>query len=105
MNGNMRITADRHPWSLHVELRAGVQGSDGKFQILQPVAYAEIPEGQQADPFLKLSPADAQQLLDELWRCGIRPSQEQGSTGQSAAMQKHLDDMRTIAFHTLKVKP
>jgi hypothetical protein len=105
MNGNMRITADRHPWNLFIELRAGVQAEDGGFSVAMPLVLADLPEGQSADPFMKLTPADAQQLLDELWRCGIRPSQEQGSVGQSAAMQKHLDDMRTIAFHVLKVKP
>lgn len=73
--------------------------------MAQPPVMVDLPAGEAADPFMKLTPADAQQLLDELWRIGIRPSQEQGSVGQSAAMQKHLDDMRTIAFHTLKVKP
>jgi hypothetical protein len=105
MNGTMRITADRHPWNLFIELRAGVETSKGGFAVAQPVLMVDLPDGEIADPFMKLMPADAQQLLDELWRIGIRPSQEQGSTGQSAAMQKHLDDMRTIAFHTLKVKP
>lgn len=105
MNGNMRITADRHPWSMFIELRAGVQNEQGGFSVAKPSVMEPLAEGQIADPFMRLTPADAQQLLDELWRCGIRPSQEQGSTGQSAAMQKHLDDMRTIAFHTLKVKP
>lgn len=105
MNGTMRITADRHPWSLLIELRAGVESRAGGFAVAQPVLMVELPDGEVADPFMKLMPADAQQLLDELWRIGIRPSQEQGSVGQSAAMQKHLDDMRTIAFHTLKVKP
>lgn len=105
MNGNMRITADRHPWSMFIELRAGVQNELGAFSVAQPVVMEPIGDGRMADPFMRLTPADAQQLLDELWRCGVRPSQEQGSTGQSAAMQKHLDDMRTIAFHALKVKP
>lgn len=105
MNGSMRITADRHPWSMFIELRAGIQNEQGAFEVFRPVVMEPIGAGEMADPFMRLKPADAQQLLDELWRCGIRPSQEQGSTGQAAAMQSHLEDMRTIAFHTLKVKP
>lgn len=101
---NMKITADRHPWNMQVELRAALKGEDG-YQVVQRISVAPIADGEVAEPFMRLDPSDAQQLLDELWRIGIRPSQEQGSTGQAAAMQKHLDDMRTIAFHTLKVKP
>ncbi|MBT9571087.1 MAG: hypothetical protein IV106_08260 [Pseudomonas umsongensis] len=101
----MRITADRHPWNMFIELRAGIQNEQGAFVVVQPVVMEPIGEAEITEPFMRLKPADAQQLLDELWRCGIRPSQEQGSVGQAAAMQKHLDDMRTIAFHALKVKP
>lgn len=105
MNGSMRITADRHPWNMFIELRAGVPSEQGGYVVAQPVVMEPIAEGETADPFMRLNPADAQQLMDELWRLGIRPSQEQGSIGQAAAMLRHLDDMRTIAFHTLKVKP
>ena len=103
MNGRMRITADRHPWSRGIELRAGVETENGNFAVAQPLVMAEIPNDQITDPFIRLKPEDAQQLMDELWRVGIRPSQEEGSTGQAAAMQKHLDDMRTLTFHALKV--
>ncbi|MOA04255.1 hypothetical protein D3C78_1237990 [compost metagenome] len=65
----------------------------------------EVGEGERVEPCLSLRHESAQELMDELWRIGVRPSQEEGSTGQAAAMQRHLDDMRTITFHTLKVKP
>lgn len=103
MKGRMQITADRHPWSRSIELRAGVETDHGGFAVAQSLNMVDLPAGQQADPFMRLKPEDAQQLMDELWRCGIRPSQEEGSTGQAAATQRHLDDMRTLAFHALKV--
>lgn len=51
--------------------------------------------GSLREPTLKVSYEAAQRLMDELWRCGIRPTEE-GTAGQVAAMQAHLQDMRRI---------
>jgi hypothetical protein len=40
----------------------------------------------------------AQQLMDDLWRCGLRPSEGTGSAGALAAVKYHLEDMRKIVF-------
>lgn len=45
----------------------------------------------------------AQRLMDDLWSCGLRPTEGAGSAGALAATQKHLDDMRKLVFETLKV--
>lgn len=103
MNGRMRITADRQPWNRCIELRAGVENENGTFAVAQPIVMANQEDGQLTEPFMRLKPEAAQELMNELWRLGIRPSQEEGSTGQAAAMQRHLDDMRTLTFHALKV--
>jgi hypothetical protein len=105
MSERMRITVDRQPWSRAIELRIGVEDDKGNFVVARPVEMHEAAEGERVDPCLSIRPEAAQQLMDELWGIGVRPSQEEGSTGQAAAMQRHLDDMRTITFHTLKVKP
>ncbi len=44
----------------------------------------------------------AQQLMDELWRCGLRPTEGSGSAGSLAATERHLEDMRALVF---KVTP
>ncbi len=49
-------------------------------------------------PMLALSNEEAQQLIDELWRAGLRPTDGSGSAGAMAATQKHLEDMRKISF-------
>lgn len=57
-------------------------------------------------PLLRLSRSDAENLMDQLWHCGIRPSNGTGSTGQLAATETHLADMRKISFDLLaKVQP
>lgn len=46
----------------------------------------------------------AQALIDQLWQCGLRPSQGKQSEGVTAAQARHLEDMRAIAFDRLKVE-
>lgn len=55
-------------------------------------------------PMLRLSIHEAQQLIDELWQCGLRPTEGTGSAGSLAATQAHLKDMRAIAFDLLQMK-
>lgn len=49
-------------------------------------------------PILSLTYKNAQQLMNELWTCGIRPT---GTT--ESATQAHLNDMRAIVAEKLKV--
>ncbi len=51
---------------------------------------------------VNLRPDEAQQLMDELWRVGIKPTSGAGSVGQMAATEKHLEDMRRLVFGPAK---
>lgn len=51
------------------------------------------------NPTVSLSPTAAQQLIDDLWDCGLRPSEGSGSAGAMAATQRHLEDMRALVFN------
>jgi len=48
-----------------------------------------------AAPAANLSQEEAQLLMDYMWAAGLRPSCE-GSAGQLAATEKHLEDMRGL---------
>lgn len=50
------------------------------------------------DPTFQLRIEDAQNLMDNLWHVGLRPSEGSGSAGSLMATQKHLEDMRAIVF-------
>ena len=50
------------------------------------------------DPTMTIHEDSAQQLMDELWKVGIRPSNGEGNVGQIGALKSHLEDMRKIAF-------
>ena len=40
----------------------------------------------------------AQELMDDLWSCGLRPTEGTGSAGAMAAVQEHLADLRRLVF-------
>jgi hypothetical protein len=54
---------------------------------------------------ITLTEAEAQHLMDELWRAGLRPSEGSGSAGALAATQAHLDDMRRLVFEMVVGSP
>lgn len=49
-------------------------------------------------PTFSLESDKAQFLMDELWHCGLRPTEGSGSAGSLAATEKHLQDMRALVF-------
>ena len=47
--------------------------------------------------------AGFQELMDQMWGFGLRPSVVRYQEGKIEAVQTHLDDMRAIVFEKLKV--
>lgn len=92
------IRASRPPWGNVIELRIGDR-SGGKMALAQPATFiTRESDASFVQPMLTLHQGSAQALMDELWNVGIRPSEGTGNTGQVAAMQRHLDDMRKLVF-------
>lgn len=99
------IRVDRRPWDMDrlgvylylTETRDGVPS----MRMAEPLMLRDLkPEGEgiQPQPCFNLKGDEAQQLMDELWRAGIRPTEGAGSVGQLGAVQEHLKDMRTLVF-------
>lgn len=62
-----------------------------------PPVMGAIHEGEAIfEPTLTLTVQQAQQLMDELWSCGLRPTQGSGSAGSLAATERHLKDLQDI---------
>lgn len=55
-------------------------------------------QGDYTSPFMSLYPEEAQQLMNEMYDAGLRPSQSAGSAGQLDAVKYHLEDMRKLVF-------
>jgi hypothetical protein len=101
--GKLYLRASSPPWNLHrhIELRMAV--IDGhKTTVATSLTLVESDQdGVDAPAFLTLSAEMGQQLMDQLWDCGLRPSEGAGSAGQMASVQAHLADMRAIAANRL----
>ena len=74
-------------------------------EIVAPVYGTPLPnDGATPEPSLQLSPEATQQLMDQLWLSGIRPTEGTGSAGSLAATEKHLNDMRAIVSKQLDIQ-
>lgn len=87
-------------FALHLLQISDVNGlpSMGVAQDMRLLTITPEIEGMEHPPLMSLSTDEAQQFMDELWRAGIRPTEGAGSVGQLAAVQRHLEDMRTLVF-------
>ena len=66
--------------------------------MLEPVS-----EGQELRESFRLTRENAQGLMDELWRVGVRPSQEMPTGGELAATKRHLQDMRVLVGKAMDI--
>ncbi len=86
-----------------IDIHIYSRDADGSLTVVTTMNVQRIAQGS-APPDgagLSLRMDEAQRLVDELWDAGLRPSEGSGSAGSLAATQKHLLDMRMIAFAAL----
>ena len=55
------------------------------------------------EPTLRIDMDAGQTLMDDLWNAGLRPTEGAGSARSLRATEKHLSDMRKIAFNKLSI--
>lgn len=98
----LEVRAQRPPWRDGVELLAMVRDDRGT-SIAKPLTLERIDDGDfVSEPTCTLTAKAAQMLMDELWMCGLRPSEGTGSAGSLAATQAHLRDMQAVAMGLLR---
>ena len=93
----MRLRAKREVWSDEIGL-IGIDRVKGNMYRAMNTTMESMPEGSWVDPFIKLSLEEAQEFMDSLYACGIRPSAATGSAGQLDSVKYHLEDMRKLVF-------
>lgn len=77
---------------------------DGRRRATQIVEGERIERGQYVEPTFRLHGESAQQLMDDLWAAGFRPTEGRQSEGMASAQASHLADMRAIAFAKLNIE-
>ena len=94
-----RIRAVREPWLDGISfLIENTEGS--RRRVCTDMTMQEVDEAVEIRPSFTLRHDVAQRLMDELWNCGLRPTEGSGSAGSLAATQRHLEDMRSLVFKT-----
>lgn len=101
MKGDIKpieFMARREDWNMGIALYAS-QVTEGMGRVVaQPMEMKEHQDGMIAHPFMRIEIHEAQILMDELWQCGLRPTEGTGSAGSLKATQNHLNDMRKLVF-------
>ena len=107
---NCQLLVHHVPWNLEIACmlvvrKPGLEGAE-RYSYVSNVEFTDVEPGgilPEIDPTFTLPRHHAQALMDELWQCGLRPSEGTGSAGSLRAVEKHLDDMRAIVGKQLDV--
>lgn len=79
------------------------QTANGRRYYAKKIEFEEHVDGAWMEPMARITPTDAQQIMDGLWQCGLRPSEGTGSAGSLRATQDHLDTLKKILGHSLGI--
>ena len=82
------------PWVDNLELHIYDRATHS---VAINIEFQKAEEGNAYPPVMYIDYTVAQQLMDSLWDCGVRPTEGAGSAGAMKAVQEHLQDMRKIA--------
>jgi hypothetical protein len=100
-----RFFLERVDFGERINLHMALKDHDFYRSVAQPVIFEARKEADgPTSPMLQLTPEQAQNLMDELWTVGFRPTQGQQSEGQMGATTNHLNDMRAIVSALAKVQ-
>lgn len=93
----MMIAATLHYYTRGVELYGSMpSGKENTILEFTKLTVKEKNIGMSREPFAILDHTQATELMDSLWRAGIRPT-EVGTHGELSATKYHLEDMRLLA--------
>lgn len=98
---DMTLRANRSLWSNHVELAAFT--TFPKEMQVASILWEPADPMAEVKPFVRIMPEQAQVLMDDLWRAGIRPTEAAGSAGAMRAAERHIQDLRQVAFKVLGI--
>lgn len=99
---SLRATAHKEGFFRNTVAITFYERIDGAHYIADPLTLRkrEDPTAE-TEPTLTLKPEEAQILIDELWDCGMRPTDIKDQSGELRATKKHLRDMRKLALEGL----
>ena len=99
MNDKMMMAiarAQTAPWMARIEVLVSGDG-----WVAPPLVCSEVTPENELEirhPTFCLSRDAAQTLMDDLWACGLRPTEGTGSAGALAAVERHIKDLQRLVF-------
>lgn len=92
------IRAQSTPWHSGVEFFAYTRYPQTTMrQVVVGFEFKEVNEGESAGgASFEMTNDRAQELMDDLWHAGLRPTEGFGSAGAIRAVERHLDDYRKL---------
>lgn len=95
----MEARCHMRPWGRSIEVLLA-QRHGPALAVGWPVSFVDAQDAGKeiAEPTFSLTLDAAQELMDGLWQCGIRPSEGSGSAGALAATERHLRDLQRLLF-------
>ena len=96
---NFRIHAENVFLSNAIAIHIFTHLQNGDISVLSGLEFTQHKPDKVIDPFdaLIFPRETAQQLMDSLWQCGLRPSEGTGSAGAMRAVENHLKDMQDLS--------
>lgn len=94
LRGN-RVLIQRGPWGY--ALQVAIVDYESR-ACAAPIVMEALREGAAITPAFNIDKTQAQHVMDQLWECGLRPSEGTGSAGSLKATERHLEDMRRLVF-------
>jgi hypothetical protein len=106
-NGEQRVRAFREYFiNYMVSIYPVIVGNRGEHYGIKNIEWQELEENTlltSENLVVRLEVKAAQELMDDLWQCGLRPSEGTGSAGQSVAQQDHIKDLRSTTDRLLGI--
>jgi hypothetical protein len=103
MSDQFKVFLERSNFGQRIDVRFGCLTDSGQ-NYAKPLVFLKRDEGVLVPPTVSLDITSAQELMDGLWQCGIRPTEGTGSAGSLRATERHLEDMRSLVFKTAPKK-
>jgi len=91
MNQENKIHIHKSNWGTHLEIFLKMGNSVVKDITLEPHV-----EHCCYEPTFSIDHKAGQQLMDDLWAAGLRPTEAKGGESTLMAVENHLQDMRTL---------
>jgi hypothetical protein len=101
MSEKLWIRAQKTPNDFGTDLYIFSNNEYNKRSIVKDITFEKVDESTAVRKSLSMDDDALQVFMDDLWRCGIRPSKEVIGDSDKTDIKNHLEDMRKLVFRDI----